>query len=124
MENNRWYFLRDEAIAMIADLETKLRKMTTAELEIVTSRLNDIQAKIQKSLIAESDRLEAETAKLAGSPKFQKTYCSQCGKSFGPGNHGFSHCSDHREASGDGGNGRVYNDLLADVPRYHENGKW
>ena len=24
------------------------------------------------------------------------TYCSQCGKGFGPGDHGFSHCVDHK----------------------------
>jgi hypothetical protein len=27
-------------------------------------------------------------------PRFQKTYCSQCGGEFGPGDEGFSHCSD------------------------------
>ena len=27
--------------------------------------------------------------------KFQETYCSQCGGEFGPGDHGFSACSDH-----------------------------
>ena len=27
--------------------------------------------------------------------KFQKTFCSACGREFGPGNHGFSHCEDH-----------------------------
>lgn len=30
-------------------------------------------------------------------PKFDATYCSQCGKVFGPGNHGFSHCTDHQQ---------------------------
>ena len=28
-------------------------------------------------------------------PKFARTYCSHCGGSFGPGDHGFSHCQDH-----------------------------
>jgi hypothetical protein len=28
--------------------------------------------------------------------KFEKTFCSQCGGEFGPGDHGFSHCSTHR----------------------------
>ena len=32
----------------------------------------------------------------AHNPKFKKTYCSQCGKEFGPGDHGFSSCIDHR----------------------------
>ena len=27
--------------------------------------------------------------------RFAKTYCSQCGGEFGPGDAGFSHCSDH-----------------------------
>ena len=29
-------------------------------------------------------------------PRFKMTYCSQCGKGFGPGDHGFSHCVDHK----------------------------
>jgi hypothetical protein len=29
--------------------------------------------------------------------KFSKTYCSQCGGEFGPGNAGYSHCRDHRK---------------------------
>lgn len=33
---------------------------------------------------------------LADSPRFQQTYCSQCGGEQGPGNAGFSHCADHR----------------------------
>ncbi len=28
-------------------------------------------------------------------PRFDDVTCSQCGQSFGPGDHGFSHCSDH-----------------------------
>lgn len=31
--------------------------------------------------------------------KFPKTFCSACGREFGPGNHGFSHCEDHSQAS-------------------------
>lgn len=29
--------------------------------------------------------------------RFQKTYCSQCGGEFGPGDHGYSHCEDHSQ---------------------------
>jgi hypothetical protein len=29
--------------------------------------------------------------------KFQVTWCSNCGREFGPGNHGFSHCEDHQQ---------------------------
>jgi hypothetical protein len=28
-------------------------------------------------------------------PKFKKTYCSQCGGEFGPGNSGYSSCKEH-----------------------------
>jgi hypothetical protein len=28
-------------------------------------------------------------------PKYQKTWCSQCGLELGPGDHGVSHCQDH-----------------------------
>jgi DnaJ-class molecular chaperone len=39
---------------------------------------------------------ESDTALLSqGRAKFQNVSCSQCGRSFGPGNHGYSHCSDH-----------------------------
>lgn len=27
--------------------------------------------------------------------RFSETFCSQCGGQFGPGNHGYSHCSSH-----------------------------
>lgn len=33
-------------------------------------------------------------------PKYEKTYCSQCGGEFGPGEHGYSHCSDHKHSRG------------------------
>lgn len=29
-------------------------------------------------------------------PRFQMTYCSQCGAELGPGDAGVSHCADHR----------------------------
>ena len=29
-------------------------------------------------------------------PKFENVYCSQCGQEFGPGDHGYSSCEDHR----------------------------
>ena len=32
-------------------------------------------------------------------PKFPETSCSQCGQGFGPGNNGFSHCSQHEYAA-------------------------
>lgn len=37
-----------------------------------------------------------EVIEAATQPKFPYTYCSQCGESFGPGNHGFSECESHK----------------------------
>jgi hypothetical protein len=28
-------------------------------------------------------------------PRYDKTFCSNCGREFGPGDHGFSHCDSH-----------------------------
>lgn len=33
---------------------------------------------------------------MSGEPRFTKTYCSQCGGEFGPGDHGYSHCQNHQ----------------------------
>jgi hypothetical protein len=43
------------------------------------------------------DATLAEARRLSEKPKFDKTYCSQCGREFGPGDHGYSHCKDHRK---------------------------
>jgi uncharacterized OB-fold protein len=32
----------------------------------------------------------------AKAARFPVTYCSNCGKAFGPGDHGFSHCKNHK----------------------------
>jgi hypothetical protein len=32
------------------------------------------------------------------SPRFANVSCSQCGRDFGPGDHGFSHCKHHTKA--------------------------
>lgn len=29
------------------------------------------------------------------SARFEQTSCSQCGRDFGPGEHGYSHCDQH-----------------------------
>ena len=33
-------------------------------------------------------------------PKYTVVSCSQCGQEFGPGDHGYSHCSDHQSKRG------------------------
>jgi hypothetical protein len=49
---------------------------------------------------AASDAAELESVQRIGRglpklPRFADTGCSQCGGSFGPGDHGYSHCKDH-----------------------------
>ncbi|PRE82373.1 hypothetical protein [Burkholderia gladioli] len=48
-----------------------------------------------KRLIAEADQRETAPP----SPRFAATSCSQCGRGFGAGNSGYSHCSDHPKVS-------------------------
>jgi len=43
-----------------------------------------------------SNNSKVEKDKEEKKPRFKMTYCSQCGKGFGPGDHGFSHCVDHK----------------------------
>lgn len=37
-----------------------------------------------------------QARKQIENPKFLFTHCSQCGRLFGSGNSGYSHCEDHR----------------------------
>ena len=36
-----------------------------------------------------------DIARATDTPRFSETWCSQCGKALGPGDHGESHCKDH-----------------------------
>lgn len=38
-----------------------------------------------------------DALRLVRPHRFPETWCSQCGRSLGPGNHGLSHCIDHRD---------------------------
>lgn len=56
-----------------------------------TLTFSELRAKAQE-MLALADTLESlPTTAL----QFDETGCSQCGRTFGPGNHGFSHCKDH-----------------------------
>jgi hypothetical protein len=41
------------------------------------------------------DCLTCQTA-FTRKPRYANVSCSQCGGDFGPGDHGYSHCADHR----------------------------
>jgi hypothetical protein len=40
-------------------------------------------------------RIEERAASMRRQHRFQETFCSQCGGSFGPRDDGYSHCKDH-----------------------------
>ncbi len=64
------------------------------------------------------DRWGPEGKPSERKPKFEKTYCSQCGKEFGPGDHGYSHCSDHKsDAKNEAACGASHSDAVLGVER-------
>lgn len=42
------------------------------------------------------DRITIAADQNKAAPKFANVSCSQCGQEFGPGDHGFSHCENHK----------------------------
>lgn len=57
--------------------------------------LGDALAKIA-ILRPQRDMMETQLYRLSmGLPRFENVSCSQCGRDFGPGDHGLSHCEDH-----------------------------
>ena len=49
------------------------------------SDMKEQEAENTKEVIAERSK-----------PRFKNVSCSNCGKDFGPGDHGFSHCESHK----------------------------
>lgn len=43
--------------------------------------------------------MNVKTARTIKPARFPQTFCSQCGRNFGPGNSGYSHCKDHKDIS-------------------------
>lgn len=47
-------------------------------------------------MVALRDHLnEHLSSKPPEPPRFSETFCSSCGRGFGPGDHGYSHCENH-----------------------------
>lgn len=63
------------------DAHWRFMRLPKSELEAIRDFLNE--------------HLAVQPEKPA--PRFAETFCSQCGKSFGPGDSGFSHCEHHQE---------------------------
>ena len=67
----------------------RLRDFNAALIEILLKRIDHKAG--DDALSDAFDRLNKEPRY-----KFRRTYCSQCGQEFGPGDHGYSHCIDHK----------------------------
>jgi hypothetical protein len=88
--------LNDALAARLAEAETQNKRMRYALQSIADEVYDPWTNGAQAQRIALS-ALEPTT------PRFAETFCSQCGGEFGPGDSGYSHCSDHRTAvSADG----------------------
>lgn len=65
-----------------ATLQAQLT-LTRAELEVVRAERNRL-------------RIALEAVMTGGTqPRFIATFCSHCGRGFGPSDSGYSHCRDH-----------------------------
>lgn len=72
----------------IAVLDAALRRGYIEDVYEVWNVCKDVLTAEIKRRIADAD--------LAGAaPRFDNVGCSECGRGFGPGNTGFSHCADH-----------------------------
>ncbi|HDV8348800.1 TPA: hypothetical protein RKT01_000536 [Burkholderia vietnamiensis] len=100
----------DAALARDERNEAIAERVTFDVLPFSTEQVAVLDAALRRGYIEDvyevwntcQDVLKAEIARriaaadLAGSvPSFDNVGCSQCGRRFGPGNAGFSHCTDH-----------------------------
>ncbi|AQQ23077.1 hypothetical protein [Burkholderia cenocepacia] len=72
----------------IAVLDAALRRGYIEDVYEVWNLCKDVLAAEIKRRIADADLASA-------APHFANVYCSGCGQKFGPGNAGFSSCTDH-----------------------------
>ncbi|WP_438332885.1 hypothetical protein [Burkholderia pseudomallei] len=72
----------------IAVLDAALRRGRIEDVYEVWNVCKDV-------LTAEIKRRVADADLAGAAPRFDNVGCSECGRGFGPGNTGFSHCADH-----------------------------
>lgn len=88
--------LADHRVAWKEKIETVEQQLAAREGQVtkLEEALKKAVHELECSGLAHDHPCIAELSKPL-LPKFDKTFCSQCGGEFGPGDHGFSHCSDH-----------------------------
>lgn len=87
-----WGFIRDANDRLVAVVRFDPR-LTEEDLEAHRSSKTD-PARAVGELIVRA--VNAHGVMNTASPRFAETFCSQCGGAFGPGDHGYSHCDNHR----------------------------
>ena len=79
----------------------RLLKLARTSLPHGTPRSDVWKARAHVDILLDIAGRQIKAAKAAlgmeTAPRFEVTYCSQCGGTFGPGDHGFSHCENHSE---------------------------
>ncbi|MCG0577271.1 hypothetical protein L6Q82_04880 [Burkholderia cenocepacia] len=100
----------DAALARDERNEAIAERVTFDVLPFSTEQIAVLDAALRRGYIEDvyevwntcQDVLKAEIARriaaadLAGAaPRFENVRCSECGRGFGPGNAGLSHCADH-----------------------------
>lgn len=73
-----------------------LTALQEAEEALLAGRSDDALAAVQDALNRWNRPLSAARTPPSAAPRFPETFCSQCGNGFGPGDHGFSHCFNHK----------------------------
>jgi hypothetical protein len=79
-------FMKSKALLNKDDAEFLLNMMRQ-DIDVESLPANSVYRRLQQSLQAAGEK--------AGWPRPPNTYCSSCGCEFGPGDSGYSHCSDH-----------------------------
>jgi hypothetical protein len=95
---------RDERNEAIADAVTfDVLPFSTEQIAVLDAalrrgRIEDVYEVwniCRAALDAEIAQRIADADLAAAAPRFANVGCSECGRGFGPGNAGFSHCADH-----------------------------
>lgn len=85
---------RDRAAKITAETE---RLITEEPDEVTALRSTAWQLTVaENEILKRSNPIERRVRARTSTLKFANVFCSQCGQEFGPGDHGFSHCENHK----------------------------
>ncbi|WP_175908318.1 hypothetical protein [Burkholderia sp. BCC1640] len=96
--------VRDERNEAIADgvtfdvLPFSIEQIAVLDAALRRGRIEDVYEvwNVCKAVLdAEVAQRIADADLAAAAPRFANVYCSSCGQKFGPGNAGYSRCTDH-----------------------------